>query len=55
MVSRVPAHRRDELGQLADDFNQMASKLEASYAGLEARIAERTQRRQDAISCHRQP
>jgi signal transduction histidine kinase/CheY-like chemotaxis protein len=41
-ASRVPEDRVDELGQLAQDFNRMAARLEESYAGLEARIAERT-------------
>jgi signal transduction histidine kinase len=32
----------DELQDLADEFNEMAIKLKASYAGLEQKVAERT-------------
>lgn len=34
--------RHDEIGDLAQDFNQMASRLRDLYASLEAKVAERT-------------
>ncbi len=37
---RVTSH--DELGALADEFNRMAERLEASYADLERKVQERT-------------
>ena len=36
---RIALARRDELGQLADRFNQMAGRLHDSYGLLEARVA----------------
>ncbi|HIE38111.1 MAG TPA: HAMP domain-containing protein, partial [Anaerolineae bacterium] len=39
---RIPVIREDEFGQLARSFNRMAAELEALYAGLERRVAERT-------------
>ena len=39
---RVPVTTRDELGRLAQAFNQMAEELSELYTGLEARITERT-------------
>ncbi len=39
---RVQVNTRDEIGQLADEFNRMAAKLSESYASLEQRVAERT-------------
>lgn len=39
---RIALSRRDELGQLAVRFNQMAERLRDSYRLLEARVAERT-------------
>jgi signal transduction histidine kinase/ActR/RegA family two-component response regulator len=35
-------HRQDEIDDLAQDFNQMASRLRDLYASLEAKVAERT-------------
>ena len=40
---RIELTRGDELGQLADRFNQMAERLGDSYRLLETRVAERTQ------------
>ncbi len=40
---RIALTRRDELGQLAARFNQMAGHLGDSYRLLETRVAERTQ------------
>ena len=39
---RIDIRTGDELESLADDFNRMASRLRESYAGLEAKVAERT-------------
>ncbi len=39
---RIEISSRDELGALADEFNHMAARLEASYAGLENQVQERT-------------
>ena len=39
---RIEVSSRDELGALADEFNRMAARLEASYAGLEQQVEERT-------------
>ncbi len=39
----ISVHSRDELEELAIQFNLMAAELKASYATLEARVAERTQ------------
>ena len=39
---RIALARRDELGQLAARFNQMAERLGDSYRLLETRVAERT-------------
>jgi signal transduction histidine kinase len=39
---RIEVSSRDELGVLADEFNQMAARLQASYAGLEQQVQERT-------------
>jgi len=39
---RIALERRDELGQLAERFNQMAGRLRDSYRLLETRVAERT-------------
>ncbi len=39
---RIPINSEDEVGVLASEFNNMAEKLEGSYAGLEQKIRERT-------------
>ena len=39
---RIKVSSRDELGALADEFNRMAARLQASYAGLEQQVQERT-------------
>ena len=46
---RIEVTSRDELGALADEFNQMAGRLEASHAGLEQRVQERTRELADAM------
>lgn len=45
---QVTIDRRDEIGVLARAFNRMATELKGLYAGLEARVAERTQQLQEA-------
>jgi signal transduction histidine kinase len=39
---RIDIHTGDELQALAEEFNQMATQLQESYAGLEQRVEERT-------------
>jgi signal transduction histidine kinase len=39
---RLQIHTGDEIQELADEFNEMAIKLQASYSGLEQKVAERT-------------
>jgi|GEM_PF-4438878 len=39
---RVDIQSKDELGDLADSFNSMASKLQESYKSLEKKVTERT-------------
>jgi two-component system NtrC family sensor kinase len=39
---RLSIRSRDEVGELAREFNQMAGRLESSYATLEKRVQERT-------------
>jgi PAS domain S-box-containing protein len=41
-TAKVPVRGRDELGRLARAFNAMSERIQASYAALEQRIAERT-------------
>jgi signal transduction histidine kinase len=42
LSSPIEVHSRDEIEDLAHDFNLMAAHLRESYAGLEAKVAERT-------------
>jgi len=39
---RVDIHRKDEIGQLAQAFNDMAEELDDLYNGLETKVATRT-------------
>jgi signal transduction histidine kinase len=39
---RIDNSSRDELGALAEEFNRMAARLQASYSGLEQEVQERT-------------
>ncbi|HEY5648891.1 MAG TPA: ATP-binding protein, partial [Nitrospiria bacterium] len=39
---RLKINSRDEIQDLADEFNEMAIKLQSSYSGLEQKVAERT-------------
>jgi len=47
---RIETSSRDELGALADEFNRMAVRLEASYVGLEQQVQERTQELASALA-----
>ena len=42
LTERIEITSRDELGALADEFNRMAARLQASYAGLEQEVQDRT-------------
>lgn len=44
---RATANTHDELGRLADSFNQMAAALEANFAELSQRAAEQGQAKED--------
>jgi signal transduction histidine kinase len=46
---RVPVHRTDELGSLAESFNVMAERVAASQHGLEDKVAERTGQLTDTL------
>jgi len=56
LSSRIATKGEDELAQLAGDFNLMAGQLQASYIGLEAKVATRTQElslaRDDALQAN---
>lgn len=43
LTQRVAVSRRDEIGALADRFNAMASRLQQSQKGFEAKIDDRTE------------
>ena len=47
---RIEVSSRDELGALADEFNRMAARLQASYAGLEQQVQERTRELASALA-----
>jgi len=47
---RIEVSSRDELGALADEFNRMAARLQASYAGLELEVQERTRELASALA-----
>ena len=47
LSARVEPSTRDELGELAAGFNEMAQQLQASYTGLEQRVREKTAELQD--------
>lgn len=42
LTSRAPVNRKDEIGALAKAYNEMASQLQETIAGLENRVNERT-------------
>ncbi len=39
---RIDVHTKDELEELADQFNNMAGQLQETYTGLETKVEERT-------------
>ena len=41
--STIPVTSKDEIGELASEFNNMASQLRESYENLEQRVTERTE------------
>ena len=47
---RIDATSHDELGALADEFNRMAAKLQASHEDLERQVQERTQELASAMA-----
>lgn len=47
---RAHVDRRDEVGELAGSFNQMAEELEASHRDLERRVEERTYELAEALT-----
>jgi signal transduction histidine kinase len=47
---RIDVSSRDELGDLAHEFNRMAERLQASYAGLERDVQERTRELAGALA-----
>ena len=47
---RIDISSRDELGALAEEFNRMAARLEASYVGLEQQVQERTRELANALA-----
>ena len=47
---RIEVSSHDELGALADEFNRMAARLQASYAGLEQQVQERTRELASALA-----
>jgi signal transduction histidine kinase len=49
--SRIDVRTGDELESLADQFNVMAGQLRQSYAGLEQKVAERTQELHASLTC----
>jgi signal transduction histidine kinase len=49
LARRIEVRTGDELEALGERFNEMASKLAASYAGLERKVEERTQELQETL------
>jgi len=47
---RIDVHTKDELQELADQFNRMAGQLGQTYADLEAKVVERTHDLAQSIS-----
>jgi signal transduction histidine kinase len=48
--ARIDIHSGDELESLADQFNDMAGRLQESYAGLERKVEERTAELAEALA-----
>ncbi len=49
LSQRIDIHTGDEIETLADRFNQMAGRVQESYATLEANVVERTQDLNEAL------
>jgi signal transduction histidine kinase len=49
LSQRIEVQSGDELEDLAERFNQMSAELQASYAGLERKVEERTRELSDAL------
>ena len=49
LTTRVPVESADEIGQLAGAFNHMTAALALSYAELELRVQERTEKLSSAL------
>jgi class 3 adenylate cyclase/HAMP domain-containing protein len=47
---RIEVHTKDELEELADQFNSMAGQLQETYSGLETKVEERTRELSSAHS-----
>jgi signal transduction histidine kinase len=47
---RIEISSRDELGALAEEFNQMAARLQESYTALERKVQERTRDLAEALA-----
>jgi signal transduction histidine kinase len=47
---RIEVSSGDELGALADEFNRLAARLQASYSGLEQQVQERTHELASALA-----
>ena len=48
--ARLHLKTGDEFEELAEDFNRMAARLQEAYAGLEHKVAERTQALEQSLS-----
>ena len=49
LAQRIEVRSGDELEDLAERFNRMSAELQASYAGLERKVEERTRELSDAL------
>ena len=49
LTRRVGLHRTDEIGLLANGIDEMAARIQKSQDSLEARVAERTEKLEDAL------
>jgi signal transduction histidine kinase len=47
---RIEVSSRDELGELAEEFNRMAGRLQESHTGLERKVQERTRELAEALA-----